>query len=862
MKSGVKHSWSPGQRRGASMSVVSGACLLMVVSLSAQQAPRAVPVPENEDVPRAVPVQPGGGTAPRAAIVDDGPSSTPKPAAQPTTPKASGPDEDLFDYASLLYERKEYALAAQSFGQYLQRFPSGRHVAMSMFRLGESYVNTGKVAESESYYLEVVNRYPSSEGAPSAAYRLGAMRYNEAIQAPTDSSLAKEKFLSSAKNFTFCETRTPYKPVRLAAAYNKSRAYQGLGDRKNMMLALKSVADVAGDNPYRESALLSLATAYLAEDKKVEALPMFLSLLEASKDPLIISDSLVKAGVLEAETGKPDDAIKHFDAALKMTETSPENRGIALVGTVQALYSKEDYNAVIDIYNRNSSVLPPGDLRPKMLLLVGQAHRMRKNYARAVDVYLLIEQYHPETDQAFEAGYWKLYCFYLLGEKDLPQFAKLFLDRYAKKRGDHEYVSLARLILADAYFNKQMYAEAADAFVDVRFAKLPEKLVPSSLFNKGWAEAEAGRYQDSINTLSAFITAHPKNESAPKALARRGLSYREVRDLPKAQDDFRRVIKDYPQSDAAELSYLQLGLIHTELREVKEMIAIFEEMAEKFPNSKAIAQAYYGVGRGYFELKSFDKAVVALKKCIALDSKTFLDKASPMIILAHYAKQDADALAKAVDDYREANPKATTPPNVLGWLGISLFNKKDYARCARFLTYTTEEDPAGVSAAIWDYLGRAWLELKNYDYAIKALDQLLANAPDIASKARGLMHKSRALLGNQKFVEADAIAQEALQIVKDGKLQAQLLILEGDIFYAEGESFEKDGQAQAAVSKWMEAAGKFIVPSQMFVDPEITPEALYKAARALNRAGQKQKAEDLLQQLEKRYPGYKPPASA
>jgi TolA-binding protein len=56
----------------------------------------------------------------------------------------------------------------------------------------------------------------------------------------------------------------------------------------------------------------------------------------------------------------------------------------------------------------------------------------------------------------------------------------------------------------------------------------------------------------------------------------------------------------------------------------------------------------------------------------------------------------------------------------------------------------------------------------------------------------------------------------------------------------------------------MESAGKYVVPSQMFVDPEITPEALYKAARALNRAGQKEKAEDLLQQLEKRYPTYKP----
>lgn len=849
MKSGVKKSLRAGLI-GRRFLCLTACGFFSVISLvRSQQAPRAVPVPESEEssVPRAVPVQPGG-AAPRAAVVED----------RPAPPKPTGPDEDLFDYASLLYERKEHALAAQSFGQYLQRFPTGRHVPLCLFRLGESYVNLNQVADSEKYYLEVVNRYPSSEGAPSAAYRLGAMRYNEAIQAPTDSNLAKEKYLSSAKNFAFCEARTPFLPVKLAAIYNKSRAYQGLGDRKNMMIALRSVADIKTENPYRESALLSLATALLSEDKKDEALKMFLSLLEASKDPLILSDSLVKAGVLEAETGKPDDAIKHFEEALKLTQTSPENRGVALVGTVQALFFKEDYNAVIDIYNRNSSVLPPGDLRPKMLLLVGHAHRLRKNYARAVDVYLLIEQYHPQTDQAYEAGYWKLYCFYLLGEKDLPEFAQQFLDRHEKKRSDHEFVNLARLILADSYFNKQQYQEAAEAFVNVRFSSLPEKLVPDSLFNKGWAEAESGRHQDAINTFSSFITAHPKHASMGKALARRGLSYREVRDLPKAQTDFRRVTKDFESSDAAELSYLQLGLIHTELREVKEMIEVFEEMVKKFPDSKAIAQAHYGIGRGYFELKSFDKAIDALRKAVATDKETYLDKASPMIVLSFYAKQDADALAKAIDEYRNANPKATNPPNVLGWLGISLFNKKDYARSARFLTYTTEEDPAGATPAIWDHLGRAWLELKNWDYAIKALDNVLANPPDVGSKARALLSKSRALLGAEKFVEADAIVKEGLEIVKDGKLQAQFLILSGDVFYAEGEALDRQGQKDMAVSKWMESAGKYVVPSQMFVDPEITPEALYKAARALNRAGQKEKAEDLLQQLEKRYPTYKP----
>lgn len=817
------------------------AALVSIESPTFAQTRRAVPVEDNP--PKATPFQPGG-NSPRATIVEDGVPSA-KPAASSSASK--GPDEDLFDYSNMLYERKEYALAAQSFGQYLQRYAGGKQVPIVLFRLGECFVSQNQPADAEKYFLEVVTRYPSSEGAPSSAYRLGAIRFNQ------------KAFEESAKYFNFCETKSPNAQVKLAAAYNKSRAYQMLGDRKRMLAALQTVAAEKKDNPYLESALLSVATALLAEDKKKEALPMFLDLIEVSKDKLIVSDALVKAGVIEAETGKEDEALKHFDEALKLTETTPENRGVAFVGSVQALYAKGDYNAVIDIYNRNASVLPPGDLRPKMLLLVGNSHRLKKSYARAVEVYLMIEQNHAATEQAFEAGYWKLYCFYLLGDKDLPDFAKAFLQKYGRDRTEHEFVSLARLILADAYFNKQDYKEAAAAFVDVRTNNLPEKLRPDAIFNRGWAEAEAGQHQESITTLTRFITDYPKHEFIPKALARRGLSAREVRDLPKAKEDFNRIVKQFPKSEAVEISLLHLGFIHAEMHETKEMIATFEQLVEKFPSSPAASQAWFSIGRGYLDSKDFDKAVPALRKAIELDKKTYIDKASRLIIAALYSKQNADELAKAVDAYRDGNPNGTIDPNALAWLGVTLFNKGDFARSARFLTYATQDASAPSPEVLWDHLARAWLELKKYDDANAAIDHVLANPSDVGVKANALLTKSKAQLGVSKFAEANQAAEDGLAIIKAGRLQAQLLIQQGDVLYDEGEALAKKGDKTGAVAKYQAAAGKFVVPSQIFVDPKITPEALFKAARALDKAGETPKAEELLKQLKAKYPDYRPP---
>src|SRR5687767_1644369 len=87
------------------------------VMLVAQKAapPKAVPVEDDLPVPKAVPVKPG-------TVSPDAP------------PKATGPDEDLFDYATLVYERQEYGLAAQSLAKYLQNYPGGRHVPLALFR--------------------------------------------------------------------------------------------------------------------------------------------------------------------------------------------------------------------------------------------------------------------------------------------------------------------------------------------------------------------------------------------------------------------------------------------------------------------------------------------------------------------------------------------------------------------------------------------------------------------------------------------------------------------------------------------------------------------------------------------------------
>ncbi len=817
------------------------ACVAIMLAASAAMAqkapPRAIPVEDPPPaLPKAVPVNPNdlpdGVVPPRAqAVVED------------TGPK--GPDQDLYDYAMLAFGQKDYAIASQSFGKYLQSYPQGKMVPQAMFRLGECYRLEGKSEEFQRCYREVVDRYPKSDVAPNAAYWLGVSSYNAM------------DFKAAASYFALCESKSEVPAVKLAAAFYKSESYAGLKDRKKQLEALKPVLAVKKGNDFLEKALLSSATILQADGKNKEALPVLTELLETSGDPKVQADAALKSAIIQSEMKKPDEAAAMYDRVLKIKDAGPEQQGAALVGLISELTAKGAWDEITDLYNRNSMLMPPVELRPRMWMQVGNAHRAKKTYARAIDLYDMILRFTPGHELAFEAAYWRVYCYYMLEDRRLAEFARQFVKTYGPSHKDHEFINKARLLVADHYFNKQEYKPAADEYVQIQVTSLPAALQPSTWYHKGWSEAEAGRHSDAVASLTEFIKGSPQDAGIPKALAKRGLSYKEGHENDKALADFKHIIDEYPKDESAELAYYLSAVVHGDQGKTKSMIDDFEMLVKLFPTSAARAEAYYKAGVGYIDLKDTVKALPLLRKAVEADKKTYGKAGSEKIQLCLWNKQDAEGLAQEVDAYRSTYRDLNMPPSMLGFLGLTFFKREDFNRAARYLGIAATPDvPENTDPRIWNFLAQSLLEVKKYDEAVKAADHFLASSPDPLSKALGELTHAKALLGAGKPEEAIAAADEGLHIVKDGGVQGQLLIAQGDALMAQGDKLETEGNHDGAAEKWKAAAAKFVVPSQVLADPRVTPIALDKEAQALDRLGDKAKAEKMRATLKKDYPKY------
>jgi tetratricopeptide (TPR) repeat protein len=808
-------------------------CSALILALAqAQEPPRAIPIETNtESAPRAAVVE--DPAPPRAAVVTDAPSRS--------------PGQDLFDYGMLAYEQKSYDMAANSFGQYLTAHPSGSLAAPALYRLGNCYRLLKQYPEASKFYREVIERYSSSESAASAAYWEGALCFEA------------RDHKAAAVYFNFCETKAKETVVKLAAGYYLSEAQQLLGDRDKQLTTLKRVMSVTENNPYLELSRVSAATIYQLKGRNNEALPILLELSKTAKDGRVRTDATLKAAIVLTELKRPEEAEKLYQGVLNDRQATDEIRGTSLVGLVTALYDKGDYDAVIDTYNRNASLLPAPDLRPKLLLQVGNAHRLKKSYARAVDTYSMVEEYYGQSDAAFEAGYWKVNCLYLLEDKQLADAANDYVRRHAEAKGSHEFLHMARLMVAETYFAKNSYKLAADSFANMDISKLPKKFQESALYHKGWAESESSRHNEAINTLGQFITQYPKSLELPTALAKQGVSFMQSKDNGKALACFQRLIKDFPENPGNEMSYYLSGVIYNDkgTRNVDAMIESFETLLSKYPTTSAYGEAAFNCGAAYLEKQDFDKAIPHLRKAIRTDSKNYGERGTQKLLLALWSKQDVDNLAPEVDGYRGTVANAQIPPNLLAFLGLAYNQRKEYHRAAKYFTWAANFDtPSQTDLRIWLLLAEAQLNVKMYPESIVAIDHYLASAEENMTKAKAYHTKALAMLGQGKLAECIAAADEGLKLAKAGGVQGELLIAQGDALLKEGDQIENQGNHDAAKLKWKEAAARFVVPSQVLTHATITPMALERAAKALVRMGEGAKAQQMKEELKRDYPTY------
>ncbi|MEM7386621.1 MAG: tetratricopeptide repeat protein, partial [Verrucomicrobiota bacterium] len=503
---------------------------------------------------------------------------------------------------------------------------------------------------------------------------------------------------------------------------------------------------------------------------------------------------------------------------------------------------QKDYDGVLKLM-REYIVNHGEETEPKVLIMSGNSYRFKEDYADAIRDYSRLEILYQDKPEAQEASYQKLLCLFKTEDLRLEAHVDQYVSRMKSANIDSPNIDMAYLLKGERSFGQKKYQEAADAYANIRVDKVDERYRSQIHYKKGWAMVEAKRWAEGRDALTAFVATNPPEDQLPRVYAKRAQCYRGLKEFPHALKDFEKIVEANPKSREGEFALHQSGLIHVQMRDYDRAIETFDRLLETFPETKAAGEARYWKGASLYEKKEYAKAVPELRKARDADPDAYLDKASMKIILSLHYLQNPDNLSKEIDLLLKRRPETKISPDVLTQLGYQFFEREDFERAARYLEASANrEEPSGTNPLVWNYLGRSQLRTGSFAASIQAFDFYLEGVKSPSQRARVLLNKATALSKLEKYDEGKTCAEEALTLEKTGQTYALAWILLGDIAMAK--------------SNYEEAAMSYIIPSQMFQDPEVTPRALQKAAKAFEKLGEPDKAEDALKELRKNYPGF------
>lgn len=767
------------------------------------------------------------------------------PRAQPVDPRLErNTAVDSFQHGRNVYESAKrsggavqqdlYQRAIDIFGRYLNDFPNHANAEAAWWYLGESYYAVGRVEDAKRCFHSLLNRFGRGRYAAAAAYKLGADHFNN------------RQYALAATLFDKLATIATKPTERHRGLYYAGLSYELMGRARQAKTYYRQLLDDPA-NPYIHKARIALGKLLAADAQLDEALRLLDQVAVSRAALKVRGEAALHAGAVAARLGDSERSDLYFNLILK-TPGMEEYRPDAQIAMMAARFDQKRYDEVVRIFQR-STERSEGEREAKRLMLAARAFMMLDRNADALPLFREVERLQPpESQQAFDATYFRLLCFYRIEGRHVLDQVEAFLQLYRKQHPRDPKIHTALLMKAETLYAEGKPTEAADAYRDIDPAAISEKNRKGMLYQRGRCLDEAGDSAGAAASLSAFIEGYPDDPRVPVARAARGRALAATGSTGKALEDFNYLIEKAEDPELLSLAYLESADIHKQRSELDAMVSRYLEFLEKVPGREkaASAKASYWAGWGLVKTDRGTDAIPHLQQARELAPQLYEKHAGLLLCLVHLAEKNPTPLIEEVGKAIEKNYSADLPEPLIRWAADQAFNAGDYRNAARFYDLIADDsNPELVVKEVWRFLGKARIRSGDPAGALMAIEHALNAEQEPGWRADALADKGQALLNLKKFDEATQAIEDGLALRPEGRIGASLLLIRGDILMATGQPAE--------------AVRSYIVPVELMDDSDrvVKPKALHKLIAALEQTGKTQDAEKYRQELQRKYPNWK-----
>ena len=523
-------------------------------------------------------------------------------------------DEALFWKARARFELEDYSETLQTCEELLRRFPNSRLRYRAEFFIAESTYwreQTPQAYQSARQKYQALLEKQSqidpdaigAEWAEKCRYGIGWTHFSEATLSK-DSVEQQKHYQEAVSAWKEVLANHPNGTLADKTRYHIGITYVNLKQYNNGIQAFKQVlSDYPGSN-WGDNARYQTGWVFYKQERYPEAIAAFNEMLKVHPGSQLVPRAIFGIANAYFKQGKYAQAIR-------------------------------EYQQVVDKYPnpiREAGAEKAIDLRPEAQYYIGESFLNLQNYSDAIAAYEKVLQHHPKSEWADDAQYGIATAYENLGQKEKAiQAYRTLTQKYPNRElapdvqlqiGRHYYNEkdykraiaefqnainqypntspawLAQYNIGKCYIALESYRQAISAFerVDAKseFAATATYEIGYAWYDQNNPSRNLG---NAVKALLAVPEKYPQSADVPRALLLAGECYKELAELDKAVQVYRRLLNDHPKSEQAQWAQLALGDAYRTQQKYQQAIETYDVIREKGTDQYSIDIVIEGLFR-------------------------------------------------------------------------------------------------------------------------------------------------------------------------------------------------------------------------------------------------------------------------
>jgi tol-pal system protein YbgF len=562
------------------------------------------------------------------------------------------------------------------------------------------------------------------------------------------------------------------------------------------------------DLPWEEL-LFIRGQAYLETQQWPAAQQLFEQLVARYPEGRLSERARLQLAWLALQMGKPDQALEGFQRLSR----SADEQVAALAQLYKALALRARGDTAAAWQELLELSLHPGfPYAAKVLLELGQfayeagryqnarlnleqALREATDAATLVRVLVLLGSTYQQLAQ-WEAALRT----YRMAERLLRQGDTLLIPRWRL------YWEQAALGAASSLLMLQRPGEAVQALEQLVGEQLSTALQPDEiLFWLAEGYYRMGRFAQAAQVYEQVLLRYPNSRRREEALYGTAWCAFRTQQMERAAFWFERLLQEFPQSRYTVEALVRKADALYLLKQYRQAAAAYWELAQRFPQAPEAEYAAYQYGYVLYRLREYPAAEQAFRYFV------------------------------------QTYPRSSLAEEALYFLGWLSFQQQRYEEAIERFRNLVQANPApALAARAWFAIGNSYYNMERWQEALEAYRTIIERYPTSPYAVEAVKSVQYCLLALGQTEEAYRWVDTIARRYPATRLEEEARLKRAELLFAH--------------QRYEEALRQYTEFAQRYPYSERLPEVLYWAFRSALAMGDRERAWQLVQQLERQYP--------